>query len=189
MNPRQPPDNASTERRVVLLRGINVGKGARIAMADLRECTSDAGCSEVATVLATGNVVATDPRGPGALRAALEAAYAERFGYTAIVQVLDRHHLDTAAAGYPFESLDQHHDYLVFSDDPDVAGRVLTGMEDAIDPGGTECVAPGPGCVYWRVPRGSTLASAAGKVLDQRENRSHLTTRNLNTVRKILALG
>lgn len=189
MNPPQPPGNASEERRVVLLRGINVGKGARIAMADLRECTTDAGCSDVATVLATGNVVVTDRRGPGELRAALETAYAERFGYAAIVQVLDRVQLETAAAGYPFESLDEHHDYLVFSDDPAVAERIVTGMENAFGPGGTECVAPGPGCVYWRVPRGATLASAAGKVLDQRENRSHLTTRNLNTVRRILALG
>lgn len=189
MHPRQTPGNSSAERRVVLLRGINVGKGARIAMADLRACTADAGCSEVATVLATGNIVVTDPRGGNELRAALEAAYAKRFDYAAIVQVLDRHQLETAAAGYPFESLDEHHDYLVFSDDPDVSNSIMTRMHDAIGPGGTESVAPGPGCVYWRVPRGSTLTSAAGKILDQRAYRGHLTTRNLNTVRRILAVG
>ena len=174
---------------MVLLRGINVGKGARIAMADLRACTTDVGCAEVATVLATGNIVLTDPRGDRELRAALEAAYSKRFDYTAIVQVVDRHTLECAASEYPFESFDDHHDYLVFSDDPDVSSKILTQMQDAIAPGGTESVAPGRGCVYWRVPRGSTLGSPAGKVLDLREYRGHLTTRNLNTVRRILAVG
>ena len=189
MSPPRTPASTSAERRVVLLRGINFGKGARIAMADLRACTTDAGCAEVATVLATGNIVVTDPRGGSERRAALEPAYAKRFGYNALVLVIDRNQLDMAAAEYPFESLDEHHDYLVFSDDPDVSSKIITRMHDAIEPGGTESVAPGPGCVYWRVPRGSTLSSAAGKVLDQREYRSRLTTRNLNTVRRIFAVG
>lgn len=189
MNPRPTTAGTSSQRRVVLLRGINVGKAARIAMADLRDCTTEAGCTGVATVLATGNIVVTHPSGGDELRSVLEAAYSERFGYSAIVQVLDRDRVEEAAADYPFESLEEHHDYLVFSDDPEVAGRVVSAMENAIDPGGTESVAPGSGCVYWRVPRGSTLASEAWKTLDRREYRGHLTTRNLNTVRRILALG
>ena len=60
---------------------------------------------------------------------------------------------------------------------------------DELRPGTTETVAAGPDCVYWRVPRGSTLRSAAAKVLDTRENRIHLTPRNLTTLRKILAVG
>lgn len=176
-------------RAVVLLRGINVGKGNRIAMADLRACTEDAGCREVATVLASGNVVVTDDRSVDDLRKVLEAAYAERFAYDAVVQVLTRNQVETAVDRYPFDSLPEHHSYVVFSDSPEVTARVAQLMTDAVRPGTTESVEAGPDWVYWRVSRGDTLKSAAAKVLDAREHKIHLTTRNLKTLRKILAVG
>lgn len=179
-------------RRVALLRGINVGKQGRIAMADLVVCTEAAGCTDVRTVLATGNVIFTDSRSTGELHAELETAYALRFGYHAVVQVVDLDAVDEAVESYPFETLDQHHDYVVFSDDPTVTERVAAAMAEVTEQGpaaGTEAVAAGPRCVHWRVPKGSTLASKAGKVLDSSENKRHLTTRNIKTLRKILAVG
>lgn len=187
-------DRAGPQRKVVLLRGINVGKAARIAMSDLRACTEAAGGADAITFLASGNLLVTDPRPVPEVRAALEAAYADRFGYDAVVQVLTRDALEAVVESYPFDTLEEHHDYVVFSDDPAVTTRVSEAMRTAIDPTGgtdssTEAVAEGPGCVYWRVPRGSTLASEAYKVLDHRENKRHLTTRNIKTLRKILAAG
>lgn len=176
-------------RRVAFLRGINVGKGARIAMADLVSCTEAAGCTDVRTVLATGNVIVTDRRPLAELRGALEAAYSDRFDYRAVVQVLDRDSVAAAVRSYPFETLDQHHDYVVFSDDPEVTARVVRDMTDALADSPTGAVAAGPGCLHWRMARGETLSSAAGKVLDGRENKRHLTTRNLKTLRKVLAVG
>lgn len=176
-------------RQVALLRGINVGRGARIAMADLVARTEEAGCTEVRTVLATGNVVFTDPRPADELRRVLEAAYAERFGYDAVVQVLPRDALEAAVESYPFETLEEHHDYVVFSDDDAVTARVAAAMIEALGGAGTEAVAAGPGCVHWRVAKGATLSSAAGKLLDARENKRHLTTRNVRTLRKVLAAG
>lgn len=181
--------STSADRRVALLRGINVGKGPRIAMTDLRDCTAAAGCTGVKTVLATGNVIVTDARPAAELRAALENAYATRFGYDALVQIISRDDLETAAENYPFDTLDEHHAYLVFSDNPSVTELVVTTMSEVTETGGTEAVAAGPGCVYWRVSRGATLSSAAAKVLNARENRRHLTTRNLKTVHRILAAG
>src|SRR5699024_834242 len=81
---------SSGQRVVILLRGINVGRANRIAMADLRTCTEDAGCRHVTTVLASGNVIATDERPAAELRRALESAYSARFGYHSVVQVLPR---------------------------------------------------------------------------------------------------
>lgn len=181
--------NSSSNRVVALLRGINVGKGNRIAMADLRAVTTSAGSSEVATILASGNVVATDRRPVAEVRTALETAYAEAFRYDAVVQVLTRDAVAAAVEGYPFDTLDEHHDYLVFSDSAEVTTRVLHDMTDELRPGSTETVGAGPDCVYWRVPRGATLASDAAKVLQTRANARHLTTRNLKTLRKILAVG
>lgn len=181
--------NAATDRKIALLRGINVGKSGRIAMADLRACTEAAGCAEVRTVLATGNVVLTDPRPEAELRSVLETAYAGRFGYDAVVQVLTRGAVEDAVARYPFAPLDEHHDYLVFSDDPEVTAVVAEAMAAAVDPAGTEEVAAGSVCVYWRVPRGLTLSSAAAKVTADRSHGRHLTMRNIRTLRKVLALG
>lgn len=158
-------------------------------MADLRACTEEAGCGEVRTVLATGNVVLTDPRSEDELRTVLEAAYADRFGYDAVVQVLPRDAVRDAVARYPFESLDEHHDYIVFSDDQAVAEAVAEAMGAAIEPEGTEAVTAGAGCVYWRVPRGATLSSAAARAPGNRVHERHLTTRNLRTLHKILAVG
>jgi uncharacterized protein (DUF1697 family) len=50
-------------RRVALLRGINVGRAKRVAMADLRELVESLGYREVRTLLNSGNVVFTVPSG------------------------------------------------------------------------------------------------------------------------------
>ena len=48
-------------RHVALLRGINVGKAKRIAMADLKTLMERLGYREVRTLLNSGNVVFTAP--------------------------------------------------------------------------------------------------------------------------------
>ena len=47
---------------VALLRGINVGKAKRIAMADLKRVVEAAGCTDVKTLLNSGNVAFTTRR-------------------------------------------------------------------------------------------------------------------------------
>lgn len=47
---------AAKRRVVALLRGINVGGGRRVPMADLRAALTDAGTAAVATYLQSGNV-------------------------------------------------------------------------------------------------------------------------------------
>jgi uncharacterized protein (DUF1697 family) len=54
----------STERCAVLLRGINVGRGNRLAMGDLRALLEGLGCQDVSTYLQSGNALVTaDPDG------------------------------------------------------------------------------------------------------------------------------
>jgi uncharacterized protein (DUF1697 family) len=45
------------ERQVSLLRGINVGRANRIAMAQLRAIYEQLGCREVTTYVQSGNVI------------------------------------------------------------------------------------------------------------------------------------
>ncbi|MDE0374812.1 MAG: DUF1697 domain-containing protein [bacterium] len=50
-------DSRKTKRYLVMPRGINVGTGNRVQMAGLRSKLTEAGFSDVATVLASGNVI------------------------------------------------------------------------------------------------------------------------------------
>lgn len=57
-------------RHVALIRGINVGRAKRVAMADLRALVEDLGYGDVRTLLNSGNVVFTSARRPPAKAAA-----------------------------------------------------------------------------------------------------------------------
>ncbi|HSB56165.1 MAG TPA: DUF1697 domain-containing protein, partial [Gemmatimonadales bacterium] len=66
------------ERCVALLRGINVGRAKRIAMADLRTVFERLGYGEVRTLLNSGNVVFTAPRVSASLAPKLREAIREK---------------------------------------------------------------------------------------------------------------
>ena len=89
-------------RHVALLRGINVGKAKRVAMADLRALVESLGYSDVSTLLNSGNVVFTVPaseRTPIGPR--LEKAIATKLGVTSRVTVLTAREVADAIAGNP----------------------------------------------------------------------------------------
>lgn len=69
-----------TDRFLVLPRGINVGRHNRVPMADLRSGLVGEGYSEVATVLASGNVILTaDSEGPGEVARSVGRLLKDRF--------------------------------------------------------------------------------------------------------------
>ena len=68
-------------RFIVLLRAVNVGGTGKLPMADLRRSLTDAGYSNVSTLLASGNVVLdAAQRSTASLEKKLEAHLAERHG-------------------------------------------------------------------------------------------------------------
>ena len=94
------------DRRVALLRGINVGTAKRIAMADLRHVFEDLGYRDVRTLLNSGNVVFTvDKESGGADGARLEKVIADRLGVSARVIVLNRKEVAAAVEENPFTSV------------------------------------------------------------------------------------
>jgi uncharacterized protein (DUF1697 family) len=102
----KPPFAADDKRQaagmiqcVALLRGINVGRAKRIAMAELRSLIGRLGVSEVRTVLNSGNVVFRAPRrSVSKLGPAIEAAIQGRFGFPVPVTVLTADELDAIVA-------------------------------------------------------------------------------------------
>jgi uncharacterized protein (DUF1697 family) len=80
----------STGRYVALLRGVNnVGPSTRVAMADLRALFERLGFRDVCTLLNSGNVVFSSPRGkPDDLAARIERALTSKLGLSSRVTVL-----------------------------------------------------------------------------------------------------
>ncbi|WP_156746695.1 DUF1697 domain-containing protein, partial [Mycobacterium sp. E1715] len=70
------------------LRGVNVG-GVNLKMAEVARALTDAGCKNVRTILASGNIVLESPAGAAGVRKKAEAALRDRFGYDAWVLVYD----------------------------------------------------------------------------------------------------
>lgn len=101
-------------RYVAFLRGVNVG-GVSLMMADLAAALTDAGFTDVRTVLASGNALLDAPEGAAAVREKAEAALRARFGYDAWVLTYDVAAVRAIVAAYPFErEADGCHSYVTF---------------------------------------------------------------------------
>jgi uncharacterized protein (DUF1697 family) len=80
---------------IALIRGINVGKGNRIAMADLKTLITDLGHTDVRTLLNSGNAVFQSKR-PNVAKISLgiQAAISKNCGFSATVMVMTAEYLD-----------------------------------------------------------------------------------------------
>lgn len=112
------------DRYVALIRGINVGSAKRIAMADLRDMVSGLGCENVATYIASGNLVCDSAIGSAQeLADAIGSGIADTFGFDASVVVLTAAELESVAATSPYlEGLD------------DLKHLIVTVLDAAPDP-------------------------------------------------------
>jgi uncharacterized protein (DUF1697 family) len=74
---------------IALIRGINVGRGKRVSMSDLRHLFGELGHTNVRTLLNSGNVLFQSPRpNVSKLSSGIEAAIAAKCGFSATVAVI-----------------------------------------------------------------------------------------------------
>lgn len=74
---------------IALIRGINVGRGKRVSMADLRGLVAGLGHTNVRTLMNSGNVLFQSKRPNTAkLSAGIEAAIMAKCGFSAMVTVI-----------------------------------------------------------------------------------------------------
>jgi len=89
-------------RRVALIRGINVGRAKRVAMADLRRLVEGLGYGDVRTLLNSGNVVYSVARSSAPSAAPrIEAALLRELGVAARVTELTAAELSAAVEDNP----------------------------------------------------------------------------------------
>jgi uncharacterized protein (DUF1697 family) len=184
MTPMHPAPPAP--RWVALLRGINVGKAKRIAMADLRALLVSLGCSRVHTLLNSGNAVFDAPADSVATQAQhLRAAVAAELGVDAPVLIKSAQDMAAAVAGNALALSGRDPSRLLVVFTPDA--RSLAALA-ALAPlaSAPEQWLLGPHAAYLWCANGvlnSPLARALLKAPGQ-----HCTTRNWATVEKLQAL-
>lgn len=169
------------DRYVCLLRGINVGGKNVIKMMDLRARFEALGHSDVASYIASGNVVFGAKRAsPVKLAATIEQALEAAFGYAARVVLLTAEQvaqvIDEAPPGFGKQAAKYRYD-VAFVRPPVRAHDVLPQLP-AKD--GVDTIAAGTHALYLRrltaKASQSHLARISGKPVYQ-----DLTIRNWNT--------
>ena len=90
------------KRHIALLRGINVGKAKRVAMADLRKMMEGLGYENVQTLLNSGNVVFDAKGARATVEKDLERALEGEFGFECTTFVRTAAELEKTLAATPF---------------------------------------------------------------------------------------
>ena len=176
----------TSNRYIALLRGINVGRAKRVAMADLRALVGEMGYGDVRSVLNSGNLVfSADAVMPDLAAAAIEEQLVLKLGMVARVVVLSRDELATVLAENTLLPVAADHSRLLVFTLADAAAR------EAVAPlgereWGREALAVGQRAAYVWCPEG-VLASAAATALGKQLG-DNTTSRNWTTLCKLYAL-
>ncbi len=170
---------------VGLLRGVNVGGHNKVPMAELRAGLTESGFGDVASYIASGNLVFRADDGPADdIAATIHDVIADRFGLDIAVVVRTADQLATVVAANPFAELAEAEPKAVqcfFTSSPVGA--------DALDDVDQERFAPdrataAAGELFAAYPEGMARSKLTTAVLD-RVAGGPTTGRNWNTVRKL----
>lgn len=173
-------------RYIALLRGINVGKAKRIAMADLRALLEDLGCTEVRTLLNSGNAVfSVAGARQSKLGPRLERAIREGLGVSSRVTILSAAELTDIIDGNPLHKVADNPSRLLISvlADPSTRTRLVPLTREQWHP---EAFGLGKRASYLWCPDG-IIESRVAKAVDKAMG-DGVTARNWATMLKLQAL-
>jgi uncharacterized protein (DUF1697 family) len=177
---------AAADRYVALVRGINVGRAKRVAMADLRSLFECLGHRDVRTLLNSGNVVFTGSHGAARAASRIERAMAGRLGVSARVAVLSAAELGRIVTENPLLKIAKDPSRLLVAVllDPADRRRLQPLLDQDWRP---DVLAVGSRAAYMWCPRGmlgSRLPDEIGRRLGDA-----VTTRNWATISKLHTLA
>jgi uncharacterized protein (DUF1697 family) len=169
------------------MRGINVGGKNKLPMKDLAAMFVASGCTDVRTLIQSGNVVFhASSAVAAAAPAKVSAAIAKRFGFTVPVVMRTADELAALAAGNPFlaAGADPATLHVMFLADRPAAAKVAALAADR-SPGDTFAVHGRD--VYLHLPNGVAKSKLTNDWFD-RSLATTSTVRNWNTVQRLLAM-
>ena len=171
---------------VALLRGINVGKGARVPMKTLKALFEGIGLSNVVTYLNSGNVVFESTRSASELTRLIEDELESAFGEKIPTLVKTSSEVIAIAESIPSEwgsgEGEQTCVAYLFSDvdKPGLVSELPVRMEFL-------SIFYTPGAIVWNIKRENYNRSHITKIAGH-GSYAGMTTRNVNTARKLAAL-
>jgi uncharacterized protein (DUF1697 family) len=171
---------------VALLRGINVGKGARVPMKTLKDLLEGLGLSGVVTYLNSGNVLFQSGLSASELTQLIEVELEQAFGEKIPTLVKTSAEMIEIAESIPSEwgSNDGEQTYVayLFSDvDKPVLLSELPVKRQFMS------IFYAPGAIVWNIKRDNYNRSQITKIAGH-NSYARMTTRNVNTARKLAAL-
>jgi uncharacterized protein (DUF1697 family) len=174
-------------RQIALLRGINLARSRRVAMADLRELLAAHGYGDVRTHLQSGNVLLSSDLPPDRLADEVREAMAARFGMEIPVIVRTRDELAAVVERDPLRDVvDDPRRYQVnfLAAEPDP--EAVRGLE-AHDLLPERVAVVGREAYAWHA--NGIQRSPLAKLLSDGALGVTATARNWNTVTKLLELA
>ena len=172
---------------IALLRGINVGRAKRIAMADLRALVERLGCTNVRTLLNSGNVVfdATRPD-RNRIAAAIDVALQSSHGFSASVVIITAAELQAIVEEDPLTGvvIDPARYLVAFVAEPADLGRAKALLTAPWKP---EAMALGSRAAYLWCAKGIIDSKVLPAFV--RATGQAATTRNWSTVLKLQSLA
>ena len=176
-------------RYVALLRGINVGGKNSVPMVRLRAVLEELGFTDVATYIASGNVILDSVRSAAETRALIEEALPREFALhdeRVRVLVLSQGQLQAIVDDRPegFGSQpDRYHSDAIF-----LMGIGAAEAMAVFDPRqGVDAVWPGEGVIYSQRLSAERTRSRLSKVMGTAAYKS-MTIRNWNTTMKLVEM-
>jgi uncharacterized protein (DUF1697 family) len=172
-------------RYVALLRGINVGGNNLIKMTALKACFEKQGFDDVATFIASGNVLFTaSEAGAAKLAAAIEAALAATFKYQASVVLRSQKEMRDVVARAPSgfgKQPDKYRYDVIFLKAPLTAAAAIKDVPVNPD---VDSARAGSGVLYFSRLIAKASKSRLSKIVT-RPIYKNLTIRNWNTTSKL----
>lgn len=171
---------------VALLRGINVGKGARVPMKTLKALFEELGFRDVVTYLNSGNVVFASELGAPDLARLIEDELERAFGEKISTLVKTSSQMIEIARSIPSEwsndEVEQTYVAYLFSDvaEPDLVLQLPVKRE-------IMSIFYAHEAIIWNIKRENIHRSQITKIAGHRSY-ARMTTRNVNTARKLAAL-
>lgn len=174
-------------RFVLLLRGVNVGKGKRLPMAALKTILESLGCTEVKTLLNSGNAVfRSQDLSATQLATRIASAIRDQLQLSPTAIVKSAAELSAIVRANPMQPpTEEHARFLVaFASDPQTL-KDLHAIEPLVQ--ATERFVIGDQAAYLHCPNGLLQSNAGDALLGRVGN--GVTTRNWATVLKLEALA
>ena len=165
------------------LRGVNV-KGTAMKMAEVIEVFKNTGVKNVSSVLATGNILFDSEENPEKLKAILEKSLSDYFNYEAFLFIKTEEEIKQILVTSPFEKAENFHIYSFICENSN-ENILLEEFKKGNQQKGEEAKIINQN-FYWKIVKGNTLESEFGKVLGKKEFKDIFTSRNINTIEKIV---